>query len=269
MRQLFSVKYGSFLRKVTMKELVISLKIEKEKPLNLQDFSAAILALNASLSRFVEQERGINEFALELKSVEKGSNIFNFLVSVYSIFLINEYISAINSYFDLWKNLKTIKNQNVEQIQKEKYIDKMMVKDMLNIIKLYENGANAKIINNFNDSQIVINQNTYKLYGENLDCLCKLKGFEEKREVKSIFENMLIEFYQTTNSQKPLKHKAFCFNLSKSAKDIFIDDERLKQEMLENPYNYRFLVDLEVYKDERGKITTYRAYHYKDKILKG
>lgn len=95
MRQLFSVKYGSFLRKVTMKELVISLKIEKEKPLNLQDFSAAILALNASLSRFVEQE------------------------------------------------------------------------------------------------------------------------------------------------------------------------------MLENPYNYRFLVDLEVYKDERGKITTYRAYHYKDKILKG
>ncbi|EPV6929524.1 hypothetical protein ACV9QR_001315 [Campylobacter upsaliensis] len=58
MRQLFSVKYGSFLRNVTMKELVISLKIEKEKPLNLQDFSAAILALNASLSRFVEQERG-------------------------------------------------------------------------------------------------------------------------------------------------------------------------------------------------------------------
>lgn len=111
MRQLFGVKYGSFLRKVTMKELVISLKIEKEKPLNLQDFSAAILALNASLSRFVEQERGINEFALELKSVEKGSDIFNFLVSVYSIFPINEYISAINSYFDLWKNLKIIKNQ--------------------------------------------------------------------------------------------------------------------------------------------------------------
>ncbi|EFB0372908.1 DEAD/DEAH box helicase family protein [Campylobacter upsaliensis] len=148
-------------------------KLENEKPLNLQDFSAAILALNASLSRFVEQERGINEFALELKSVEKGSDIFNFLVSVYSIFSINEYISAINSYFDLWKNLKIIKNQNVEQIQKEKYIDKMMVKDMLNIIKLYENGANAKIINNFNDSQIVINQNTYKLYGENLDCSAK------------------------------------------------------------------------------------------------
>ncbi|EAL53376.1 hypothetical protein CUP0520 [Campylobacter upsaliensis RM3195] len=32
-------------------------------------------------------------------------------MSVYSIFSINEYIGAINGYFDLWKNLKTIKNQ--------------------------------------------------------------------------------------------------------------------------------------------------------------
>ncbi|EAL53377.1 hypothetical protein [Campylobacter upsaliensis] len=48
------------------------LNIEKEKPLNLQDFSATILVFNASLAHFVEQERDINEFALELKSVEKG-----------------------------------------------------------------------------------------------------------------------------------------------------------------------------------------------------
>lgn len=48
----------------------------------------------------------------------------------------------------------------------------------------------------------------------------------------------------------------------------FIDDDRLKQEMLENPYHYEFLVDLEVYKDENDRIKTYRAYNYKEKIAK-
>lgn len=99
---------------------------------------------------------------------------------------------------------------------------------------------------------ITINRNIFYVYIEN----------------KTLYENMLIEFYQTTNSQKPLKHKAFCYNLSKNAKDIFIDDERLKQEMLDNPYQYKFLVDLEVYKDAQDKITTYRAFHYKDKMIK-
>lgn len=38
--------------------------------------------------------------------------------------------------------------------------------------------------------------------------------------------------------------------------------------MLENPYHYEFLVDLEVYKDENDRIKTYRAYNYKEKIAK-
>ena len=191
------------LKRARMKEIIITLKIEKQKALNLEVLSGAI-----------------------------------------------------------------IKKQSVENIQKEKYINKTMAKDLANIVNLYNTGTNAEITNNFNNAHITINQNTYNIYSDSLQCIAKIKDFDEKVKVKSIFENMLIEFYQTTNTQKPKAHKAFCYNLSKSAKDIFINDERLKQEMLENPYHYKFLVDLEVYKDENDRIATYRAYNYKEKIAK-
>lgn len=251
-----------------MQELIITLKIERQSPLNLQILSNAVLSLNASLGKFIEQDKGISKFELQLKGVEKGSDIFHFFVNIYSVLPFNEYLNAINAYFELWKNLKSIKQQNIEAIQNERYINKTMAKDMLNIINLHSIGANANITNNFNNNQITINHNNFKLYCENLDFLAKIKGFNEKIEIKTLYENMIIEFYQTTNTQKALKHKAFCFNLSREAKDIFIDDEVLKKEMLDNPYKYKFLVDLEVYQGSEGKITTYRAFNYKDKIIK-
>lgn len=257
-----------FSRKRKMQEIIITLKIQKQQALRLETLSNAILSLHHSLSSFVEMDKGLGGVELQLKSVEKGSDVFNFLVHIGSLLPPNECISAINAYFELWHNLKTIKQQSIEQISQEKYIDKAMAKDLANIISLLNIGADAQITNNFNNAHITINQNTFNIYSDNLECIAKIKGFDEKIEAKTIFENMLIEFYQTTNTQKPKAHKAYCYNLSKSAKNIFIDDDQLKQEMLENPYHYEFLVDLEVYKDENDRIKTYRAYNYKEKIAK-
>lgn len=165
-------------------------------------------------------DKGLGGVELQLKSVEKGSDVFNFLVHIGSLLPPNECISAINAYFELWYNLKTIKQQSIEQISQEKYIDKAMAKDLANIISLHNIEAYAQITNNFNNAHITINQNTFKIYSDNLECIAKIKGFDEKIEAKTIFENMLIEFYQTTNTQKPKAHKACCYNLSKSAKNI-------------------------------------------------
>lgn len=167
-------------------------------------------------------DKGFSGMDLQLKSVEKGSDVFNFIVYIGSLILSNDCISS-NTYFELLDNLKHIKKQSVEDIQKEKYIDKIMAKDFANII----------------------NQNTFNIHSDNLQYISQIKGFYEKIEAKSI-ENIIIGFYQTTNTQKSKAHKAYCYNLSKSAKNIFIDDERLKLEMLENPYRYKFLIDLEV-----------------------
>lgn len=256
-----------FKERYKMHEIIITLKIQKQQALHLETLSNAILSLHHSVGSFVEIDKGLGGVELQLKSVEKGSDVFNFIVHIGSLLPLNECISAINAYFELWQNLKTIKQQSIEQIQQEKYIDKTMAKDLANIVSLHSIGANAQITNNFNNAHITINQNTFNIYNDNLECIAKIKGFDEKIEAKTIFENMLIEFYQT-NTQKPKAHKAYCYNLSKSAKNIFIDDERLKQEMLENPYHYEFLVDLEVYKDENDRIKTYRAYNYKEKIAK-
>lgn len=89
----------------------------------------------------------------------------------------------------------------------------------------------------------------------------------ENAEVKMIYKNMMIEFWRTANTQEK-QTKAFCYEISAQPIATLIADENLKKIVLENPYTYRFLVDLEVYKNAEGKILNYCAFNYKVKIIK-
>lgn len=263
------LKCLKFLQRQGMKEIIITLKIEKQKPMQLQNLSNAILSLNESLNNFITQDKGMGNVELQLKSVEKGSDIFNFLVFVNSLLPPNELINAINNYFNFFISLKSlIIDKTAKEIQTIKYINKKTLKNIENIINLHNPNADALIFNNINKQVINIDAITYPAYKENINTIANIKGYKEKKEIKIIFENMLIEFYQTTNTEKDLKHKAYCYNLDNKPKDIIITDKTLKAEMLQNPYNYKFLVDLEIYKDENENITTYRAFNYQEKILK-
>lgn len=263
------LQYFKFLKRAEMQEIIITLKIEKEKPIQLQNLSNAILSLNESLNNFITQDKGMGNVELQLKNVEKGSDIFNFLVFINSLLPPNELINAISNYFNFFISLKTlITDKTTKEIQKIKYIDKKTLKNIENIINLHNSNTNALVLNNIDKQVINIDSITYPAYKENINTIANINGYREKKEIKIIFENMLIEFYQTTNTEKDLKHKAYCYNLDNKPKDIIITDKILKAEMLQNPYNYKFLVDLEIYKDENENITTYRAFNYQEKILK-
>lgn len=113
----------------------------------------------------------------------------------------------------------------------------------MNETQLLNIGANATISNSFNTQT------------------------EDKAEVKTIYKNMMIEFWLTANTQEK-QTKAFCYEISAQPIATSITDENLKKIVLDNPYTYRFLVDLEVYKNAEGKILNYRAFNYKDKLSK-
>lgn len=257
-----------FFKRKTMQEIIISLKIEKDKPLQLKGLSRAILALNQGIGDFVEQDKAMGKVELQLQSVEKGSDIFHFLVSIPTLLPISECIESLNRYFTFWENLRKIKNASVQEIKDDEKLNKNSIKCVEGILQIYDIGANATISNSFNTQNIIIGKESVKDFKEAVQMIKDIKHLGDKSEAKTIYPHMMIEFYQTTNTQKDIKHKAYCYDLSPTAKGIIISDETLKAQMLENPYNYRFLVDLEVYKDESGQILNYRAFNYHDKIEK-
>lgn len=247
-------------------ELVISLKLEKQKYIELTQLTNAINSLNHSFSAYVHKDTGV-KIGLELKDVRSGSDIFNFLVAIPSALIASsEFVDAITSYFTLFNSIKKIKEQSVSEIENNKDYSKENMKDFSNIVEL-SNNANVTISNSFNQYQIYMPRGDND-FRDGLQAISKIKGYDSKEPIKTIYENMMIEFYQTTNTEKSIKHKAFCYELSDTAIPTIITDDTLKKEMLENPYNYRFLVDLEVYKDSEKVIKNYRAFNYRDKIAK-
>lgn len=251
---------------VKEKEIVLTLKLEKTQPIELFKLTKAIDSLNQSLNNVCQQQTGA-KITLELKNVQSGSDVFNFLVAIPAVLVTySEFVAVINNYFTLFKNIASIKKQTLEQIQEHPYYTKDLVRDLKNITTLSEN-ANVNITNSFNDIAIYIPCGDTE-YMRGLDSISKIKGYDSKEPIKKIYENMMIEFYQTTNTQKDVKHKVYCYDISNEPIPTIISDENLKREMLDNPYNYRFLVDIEVYKQD-NIIKNYRAFNYRDKILKG
>lgn len=214
-------------------ELLIRLKLEKDSTIELLKLTNAINSLNYSLNACVSKSTG-TKVSLELKDVQSGSDIFNFLVAIPATLIkISDFVEALNVYFQFFNNLKTIKTRSVVEIEKDQDYTKESIKHFSNIIEI-SNNANVTISNNFNNCHIIIHKGG-KEYKEGIEAIKRIKGFENKDPIKSIYENMMIEFYQTTKTDKPIKHKAYCYELSNNAIPIIIDDERLQKKMLENP----------------------------------
>ena len=257
----------SFLKRQKMQN-IITLKIEKEANINLNDLSAALYSLNHLIETYSVENLN-NKISLELYSVEKGSDIFNFIIN-YTPDLINALKAAIDNIkniFDIIKSIKEIDNTTLKETQENKNYTKQLLNDSKNIINIAKN-AKVTIINN-NNCLFEITPQEYKKYIESYNTICNLKGYDNKTTIKKVYNDMIIEFYQTTNTtNKNIKHKVICNDITNKAIPSIIQDENLNKEMLENPYNYMFLVDIEIYINNQNNIKAYRIFNYKEKLEK-
>ncbi len=246
----------------------ISLKIEKSCPLSAPSLGNAIISLN-ELFKDCCAFYGADT-VLELKSVEKGSDILNFLISFSkgSLSFVKELNDGVNSAFTLIKSLKAIGKKSVDDIKNDELLTKNALKSIEDIVNLCDEKTtisieNKGVVNNY----ISINNSSKQDYLNGINEVRKIKDLDNKKEVKLVYEKMNISFYQTTNTQrKDIKFRAYCFELSQKAISTIIDDNNMKDEILANPYEYNFICDLEVYKDKDGKITLFRAFNFLDKI---
>lgn len=248
-----------------IEEIPIRLKIDKDSPLGLTELSRALLSLNNSIDEYVATSCGTSGTKTTLQSVEKGSDVFNMVIVLAVMF--GEALPTINAYFEFFNNLKNIGKRSVDEIKEDKFLTRTSLDDAENIVNLAsQSGVSVTI--NYNDYKdcVIINQENQNAYRQGIATARQIKAFENKEAVKKVFEKMSITLYQTTNTDKKVKFRAYCYELSDRAIPILIDDEKLKAEILENPYNYRFVCDLEIHKDENGKISLYRAFNYIDKF---
>lgn len=246
----------------------INFSIHKTKSLDIKKLFLCLNAFNQAMNEYIYKTTGEN-IKLELQSVEKGSDIFNLIIIGGGLFLASGgVIKAVNQWLDFIIKIKDIKSKDtIESIKNNPIYSKTFIQNLgyINKFIIDENIEKISIKNNKNI--IFITDKDASIFIENLIIINNIKGYSTE-PAQRIYENMMLEFYQTTNTDKDIKHKAFCYEISDKPIPTLITDETLKQIVLDNPYNYRFLVDLEVYKNTDDKILNYRAFNYKDKILK-
>lgn len=248
-------------RKKVMNEITISLKIDKHEALDVNVLANAFISLDSLLREYLQSSINAN-VALSLKNVEKGSDIFNFMVNITTHLFSAQNIEYIKNLFELFNNLRKIKEKSVEEIEKETHYTQKFLKDSNNIINM-GNYCNTTIYSNVFNSTISITKDNVESFKNGINTIEKIKDYKEPHIVKQIYENMIIEFYQTTNeTKKDIKYKAFCYNICNKAISTIIDSVDFKEIVLENPYNYKFLCDVEIYVNANNEISTYRIFNF-------
>lgn len=249
-------------------QVPIRIRIEKDEPIEIAVLCKALLSLNNSIEEFISIQTGVSKVKTTLQSVEKGSDIFNLYIhAVSGVLAISEFLPTVNAYFDFFNNIKNINKKSIDDIREDRFLTTTAMQNLENIIDLAgTSGAKLEITGSTFNNCIFINANNKEIFKKGIETARKIRDEECKEQVKKVFEKMSITLYQTTNTDKKVKFKAYCYELSDKAIPILIDDDMLKLEILDNPYSYRFVCDLEIHKDAKGKISLYRAFNYIDKF---
>lgn len=246
---------------------IISFKVEKNQSIDIRALLLVLNAFSQATSQYIKHQSG-EYVRLELQSVEKGSDIFNLVLVGGGLFLASgEIVKVINDYLNLFLSLKHIKEASVQSIKDDTLLSREFVENLDCVATFINNKDISQVTISREQKSIILNKENTKSIKESLEIIKDIKGYKSP-PIQRIYENMIIEFYQTTNTQKDIKDKAFCYEITDKPIPTLITDENLKKIVLDNPYSYRFLVDLEVYKNANGKILNFRAFNFRDKILK-
>ena len=101
-----------------------------------------------------------------------------------------------------------------------------------------------------------IHKSTTKFIEENKD---------KKEEKNNIFKDRLIYFVQTRSDNKDYSNKSICEDISDKEIKTNFKNEQIKNNILDNPYHFGFLVDLEA-QYINGEVKVYKIIKLNDKI---
>ena len=166
--------------------------------------------------------------------------------------------SYINSY-------KNIDKQTIETIRGNRHynsIDAENIKSFVAPVINNDDNSSIKIevSGEVNAPVVIINNTDAKMIFENADFIKRvISGETKQNEDDRFFEKVLIKMHKAIDSKKQVKDSAYCDDILKGkAIATIIENNEDKQEILRDPFNNLFLVDIEVVRAD-NEIKLYRV----------
>ena len=207
----------------------------------------------------------IKDVEVKISEVRKGSFEFDFVLMSFAPLL--PFMSDVNTTVDFIKRVSELKSFFLNQNSDIKpTLEEAKLMNSINIpIQTFNNYGTVIINDTQKVDKVEFNKEDSTLITTNSSKYIKELKQKEDEEKQNIFKDRLIRFVQTRTDNKDYGNKSICEDISsKEIKTIFENDD-IKNEILDNPYHYGFLVDLEVqYINNDAKI--YRIMKLNDKI---
>ena len=247
-----------------MKDIVIgdklTYKIDTEEPIEINDLIKSLKSISSEYASFSK----FTDLNVKVAEVRKGSYEFDLILT--SLRPLLPLISDINTTSDFVKRMIDIKSYFLDN-NSNNINPTVEEAKMLNSVAQPISIVNHGTINVFNNTENVslnIDKEEYKEIHKSTTKFIE-KNKDKKEEKNNIFKDRLIYFVQTRSDNKDYGNKSICEDISDKEIKTNFENEQIKNNILDNPYHFGFLVDLEV-QYINGEVKVYKIIKLNDKI---
>lgn len=223
---------------------VLTYKIDTEQPIGLNELISGLNALSDEYIKFSKMKN----VDVKISAVRKGSYEFDLILASHAVLL--PLMSDINTTLDFIGRIKQLKdyflNNTPTEIVPTIEEAKMMQTIGAPIQALHNNGGTIIFNIGSQTEALKITQDETKLLDNRTHLYIQQKKQETEEAKNNIFTNRLIKFVQTRADNKDYGNKSICESISKYEIKTIFSNEDIKNNILDNPYHYAYLVDLEV-----------------------
>lgn len=239
----------------------LTYKIGTEEPIEINNL---IKSLKSIADEYGKSSK-IKDVSVKVSEVRKGSFEFDFLLHSSAALL--PLMSNLNTTIDFIKRISDLKSFFLGQ--KDYIVPTIEEAKMLHSINMpiqTLNNYGTIVVNDTNKTEsIKFDLDESKKIIKTTDKFIEMEKKKEDEENQNIFADRLIEFVQTRTDNRDYGNKSICESISKKEIKTIFENDTIKNDILDNPYHYGFLVDLEVqYINQEPKL--YKIIKLKDKI---
>lgn len=239
----------------------LTFKIDSDEPIELNHLIHSLKSIGTEYGKSSK----IKSVEVKISEVRKGSYEFDFVLMAVTPLL--PLMSDVNTTIDFIKRMSDLKSffLNEKKDLEPTLNEATLMKDMNIPIQTFVNNGTVIINDTNHRNKVEFNKEEAGIITNNSTKYIKKLKSKENEEKQNIFRDRLIKFVQTRTDNRDYGNKSICEDISdKEIKTIFLNDS-IKNEILDNPYHFGFLVDLEVqYINSEVKI--YRVIKLNDKI---
>ena len=249
------------------------IRLTHQRPVDLITMANSLISLNNLSKEHISKEHGIQDTKILLEGVREGSDIYKVIMDISSTALpIANSINTLKDVIEYFRSYLTLEKKSLDEIKQSSHYNEVNAKSIENLIAPIEtdnsNSSMSFSIKGDNNNVFVINASDIPKIKENTSLVKKITTAEELEDDTNPFQKVLIKMHKATNTQKVVKDSSYCDSIIPGkAIATLIEDKEAKKDILQDPFNNYFLVDIEISKID-GEIKLYRVTKLHDIIPK-